>query len=330
MNKPEFFKDMDIDTYHSHNDILSKSMLTEFADCPARFKHHYIDNKPKRQTKSLRLGSAVHVLALEPDKWKSGYHVMPTTYFDDKGEEKPWRNDPRMKVYEDQMLSAGYDIDFGPDKKKIFVERSDSKIILTRPEFETVEKMAEALTRDPYALALLKSPGYVESSIFFDYLHTNDDGEPLIDEETGEQVVTRVRTRPDLNRNDTVQVDLKTARSVKPDLFFSDAFNMNYDLSAALGTEGFKALHGQDPDEYVFIAVESTEPYLISCFDSTKPMDALGGLSYLDYGRAHLRHLMNRLHECKKTGIWPGYQVGIKPMKIPQWAVRNFMERGFD
>lgn len=51
MDKAILHKDMGIDEYHSHKDIISKSMLSDFADCPARFKHSYIDGNDTKKNK---------------------------------------------------------------------------------------------------------------------------------------------------------------------------------------------------------------------------------------------------------------------------------------
>lgn len=281
--------DMSIVDYHSKTELLSKSMLSVFADCPARFKYKYIDGGAEKPTKSLRIGNAVHVLALEPELWVSGYHVLPETYFNDKGEEKPFRKDERMQVYKDEISRAG------------------DRIILSREEFNTVESMAEALTKNAFALSLLKAPGYVEASILWDGF----------------------RCRPDFMRNDSLIVDLKTARSVKPSVFQKDAFNLHYALSVALTTRGYEALHGKKPDDYVFLCIEPEPPYLISCFNSFDAMDD-SGISYLEYGEAELTKILAKYDECKATNIWPGYAQKIQPMKIPRWAMNKFMENSDD
>lgn len=325
----EFFKDMDIDVYHAQTDVLSKSMLSKFADCPARYKHLFIDGGEQKKTKSLRLGNAVHVLALEPELWKAGYHVMPATYFNDKGEEKDWRNDARMQVVQDQYQAAGYEIVKEKGKGVEFKESPGCKVILTLKEYEQVEQMSEALTKDTYALSLLKSPGYVESSIFWESeVEDPATGEVIIDPATGEPLIVKKRCRPDLLRNDSLLVDLKIARSVKPSLFHNDAFNLHYDLSVALSFEGFEALHQKEPDNYVFVAVEQEAPFIVECFESLEPMDDLTGLTYLDYGRMHLKKLMADFARCRAENVWPKYQKKIGGMKVPGWAIKQFIEKG--
>lgn len=319
--KPQFYKDMGITEYHAQTEYLSKSMLKEFADCPARFKYQYLDGGKGKESKSLRMGNAVHTLALEPELWKAGYHILPNTYFNDKGEEKAFKNDIRMQVVQDEYQAAGWVVEKCPKTKAWMAKESaGSKVIISKSEYETIERMANALAKDTYAVSLLKTPGYVESSIFFDM--------EVEDPETGEVVKVPMRCRPDKTGNDGLLVDLKIARSVKPGLYYNDAFNYLYHLSVAVSFAGYEALHGKPPEEYAFVCVESEQPHIVECFGSTKPMDELTGLSYLDYGRIHLNHLLQQYVVCKRTGVWPSYQRGIGNMEIPQWALRRFVDKG--
>ncbi len=319
--KPQLHKTMPIDEYHAQKDFLSKSMLKDFADCPARFKYLHIDGGEKKKTKSLRLGNAVHTLALEPELWESGYHTLPKTYYNDKGKESAFKNDIRMQVVQDEYQKAGYEVAKNPETKKWeATETGKSKVILTQDERATVESMAAALAKDTYAVSLLKTPGYVEASIFFEI--------EVEDPETGELVKVPMRTRPDKTGNDGLLTDVKIARSVKPAFFYKDAFDLSYHLSVAISFAGYEALHGKPPEEYAFACVESGRPHIVECFGSTKPMDELTGLSYLDFGRLHLMELLQQYVVCKRTGVWPSYQREIGSMNVPQWALRRFIEKG--
>src|SRR5690242_17134894 len=72
------FKDMPMEQYQAMTDYLSKSMLAVGADCWAKFHHEYGgERQPKKATKSLRLGTAVHTFALEPHLFDSLHYIMP-------------------------------------------------------------------------------------------------------------------------------------------------------------------------------------------------------------------------------------------------------------
>lgn len=276
----ELFKEMPNEEYHSRTDALSKSMLSVFSDCAARFKYQYLDGGQQEDTKSLRLGSAVHTLALEPEKFAATYHILPEGH----------RNDARTDKHKEQITLA------------------DGRIMLKTQEYQQVMDMAEALTKNAYALSLLKSPGYVEASIFWD----DEDGQMY-------------RCRPDLMRNDSLLVDLKTCRSAKPSLFEKDGWNYHYHLSAALTSRGYKALYDKPPEDYVYIAIESEPPHIIECYNAFDTFDELSGLSYHAMGEWELAKLIDQYKICKATDTWPGYNGKITPMKAPRWAVNRMM-----
>ena len=188
------------------------------------------------------------------------------------------------------------------------------KNIIKSDQMEQIEGMANALAANPVALALLKADGYVEASILWD-----DNGLPL-------------RCRPDFLRNDGLIVDLKTARNVKPSLFFKDALNFHYDLSVALTMRGYEALYGKPADNYVFLCIESTAPYCIECFESMLPMDDTSGMSYLDYGEARLYDLLDGFrvdwNRFKATGEWPLPPKRIETMNVPAWAMNKMLSDG--
>lgn len=234
-------KSLPMSGYQAARDHLSKSMLSKLADCPAVFKYHYIDGGEQDETPSLRIGSAAHTLALEPELWKSGYYKMPQ-----KDDGKEIVRNPAHAAYKEQISIAG------------------DRIILTTKEYESIESMANAILKSPLAVGLLKAHGYVESSIFW----TDAAGR-------------KKRCRPDFCRNDALIVDLKMTKSVKPAFFFKDARNFHYDLSVALTCEGYEALFNKPPEEYVFLCIEPEPPYLIEAFSTFEEADmGVSYLSY--------------------------------------------------
>lgn len=74
----EIVTDMGIDHYHIHPGI-SNSGLKLILDCPKRYYTEYLDpNKPPRsRPKHFTIGSAVHALALEPEKFTEQFFVFP-------------------------------------------------------------------------------------------------------------------------------------------------------------------------------------------------------------------------------------------------------------
>ncbi len=286
----ELFKDMPIEEYHEHTRRLSKSMLQKFNDCPERFDYLYNKGGQEKSTPSLRLGNLVHLLALQPELYKQSYHVLPETYIDGKGAEKPWRNDPRMQVYKDEVEKAG------------------DLMMITKADKLKAEAMAKSIANNAEAKELLEGDGYIEASIFFKH-----DGIPF-------------RCRPDDMKNNGLLNDLKITRSNKPGLFRKDAWNFGYHLSVAITAIGYEELYKTKPDNYTFICVEQEPPYIVQCYDTFRPFDPISGLSLYDMGMYELEKLIKRYKECKEQDHWPAYFEGIEPLGAPAWAVKQMME----
>jgi len=175
-------------------------------------------------------------------------------------------------------------------------------------DYEGVAEMAQAIHDDVFANAILSKSGLIESSIFF---------------EGGGR---KMKCRPDFLIYDGLIVDIKTARSAKPQVFASDAFNRYYDMSVAITEMGYKQLYGQMPDNYVLIVVEKEPPYLVSCFDCYGTMDDLTGLTYAGIGRDRTTKALEKLDWCEENGVWPGYVEKIEPMQAPNWAINQWSE----
>ena len=281
--------------YHNHQ-ALSKSQLAVFAQCPALYKYHFIDGHPIKETDDMRLGSAAHMLALEPARFAGSYYVLPDT----QDGKKLVRNTSHKfpGCYNDHLKLAG------------------EKSIITQIQAAKTHAIARALLTDPATRMLLQTdcqrPGYAEhrfeSSIFW------------TDEETG----LDLRCRPDDIRSDDIILDLKVTDSADPDDFGRNAANFKYDLSVAQTSAGFEALHGRKPADYILIAIERDEPNLVSCF---RTFDAAPeSQSVLDIGNHRWRNLLRRFKVCLDANHWPAYVSEIGPLKFPAWSVRKIEE----
>ena len=162
------------------------------------------------------------------------------------------RRDPRTKEFKICMAEAG------------------QRKMLTAKDHASILGMAKSLAADKKSLALLQGAGKIEPSIFW----------------TDDETKIRMRSRPDFMRDDGLIVDLKTGASANPDNFFRSAWENHYDVSAAMTTEGYQALYGKLPDNYVFLVIEKEPPYLIEAFDAFRPCEGSdpSGMSYYDAG----------------------------------------------
>ena len=78
--KPGIYGDLDIDEYHASGGISSTG-ISLILDCPYRYYYKYFlnkeqDSKNQHTANAYRTGRAVHLLALEPDKFDSTFYCM--------------------------------------------------------------------------------------------------------------------------------------------------------------------------------------------------------------------------------------------------------------
>jgi len=182
--------------------------------------------------------------------------------------------------------------------------------ILTAKDFQNIEGMAAALRKKKKALALLASSGKIEASIFWE------------DEETG----VKLRCRPDFMRDDGLIVDIKTTHSARPSLFFKTAWDLHYDVSVAMTCDGYTALTGKEPQNYVFLVIETTAPHKIEIYDSFRP-DEFGNVAYSEAGAVRFRKYLEKYVFSRDNNYWPSYNDKVVPMGFPGYA-NKFLTTG--
>ncbi len=297
--KPQFFENMSMEEYHSFgkikrmpdNYVLSKSMLHELVDCPARFKHKYIDEVEQDEKDHLNIGCAVHTLALEPHKFSSLYYQIPEGV----------KRDKRTAAYKDCITEAR------------------GRTMLTAKDYQKVDGMAKALAADPLARALLDGPGYIESSIFYQCPSTGlrkrvrpdwfrKDGKLVVN------IKTTHSAKPELFYKTGFDFcyDMGAAMELEAmDLLFGPDPDRNYVLLII------------EPDPpHIIGAFDVVRPMMLGD-------DAYNtSVSYRDVGKSRLEKALFKFQDCMKTGIWPGYTQGVQPMRIPAWKMKSFLEKG--
>jgi len=192
---------------------------------------------------------------------------------------------------------------------KACIAEAGFRKMLTSADFENVGAMAKALASNRKAMTLLEGTGRIEQSIMW------------------KDSVTRLnlRTRPDLRRDDGLIVDIKTANSAEPHKFMRDAFDMHYDVSVAMTSDGVEQLTGKRPDNYVFLVIEKKPPFIIEAYDSFRPFDPddMTNFTYYDAGNYRYRKALDLFVECRKSGNWPSYSDKINPMEVPKYELKK-------
>ena len=76
MRAPGIYADIDIDEYHAEEGISSTG-VSLLLDCPARYYHEYNNRDlTAKDKKAYTIGRAVHMLALEPQKFEQTFYLM--------------------------------------------------------------------------------------------------------------------------------------------------------------------------------------------------------------------------------------------------------------
>lgn len=211
------------------------------------------------------------------------------------------------------VIPEGIRRDKRTEAYKACIAEANERKMLTSTDFVTIGEMSKALASNRKAMAILDGTGWIEQSVIW------------TDKETG----LKLRCRPDLHREDGLIVDIKTAACAEPTKFMRAAFDMHYDISAAMTCDGIEALTNKRPENYIFLVIEKTAPFIIEAYDSFRPFDPedMSNMTYADAGRYRFRKALDKFQECKRTGNWPSYSEIITPMGVPHYEIKK-MEKG--
>jgi exodeoxyribonuclease VIII len=242
--------------YHSI-DAMSSSGIRDFMRVPAAYGAE--KEFSNDQEDSFRLGSAVHCAVLENGEFDRRYVRMP--------DEIKVRNGGAWEEF----------------------KASENREILTRKQWETVHRMAEAWDHPRHAFAkrLIYQRGPVELSGIW--------------EENG----ILCKCRPDKMFTPDVLADLKTAKDASPHGFGRSAVQLGYDIQAAWYCRGMTKITGRPHRHFIFIAQEKTPPYLIGVYPL--PGDILDrAMHRIDVALVEFRRM-------REEDDFPGYFNGFNP-----------------
>lgn len=212
--------------YHAEASRVSHSLLNVFRDGGAAAMYdamHYRVERPASD--ALRLGSALHCLVLEYERFKDVYGLDLTSDFDRRTKEG----------------KAGY---------AAHVEgRDQGRIYLARDEMTLMREQAEAIGRHRKAArALAELPGLNEQAITWE------------DEETGLPMKSRMdRVLVDAG----LIVDLKTTASMTFKEWEESSWKYRYHAQAALYLDAARQEWGKDFG-FLFVCVSSARPVQVA------------------------------------------------------------------
>ena len=100
-------------------------------------------------------------------------------------------------------------------------------------------------------------------------------------------------------------VELKTAKTTNPEWFVRDAHRLAYHGALAWYADGLRAAKLADPQQAFIVAVESSPPYPVVCFELTR--------TAMEVGKRLYKLWWERLMVCEAAEHWPGYADSIVP-----------------
>jgi len=150
-------------------------------------------------------------------------------------------------------------------------------------------------------------------------VHEHPEAHRLLTDGVAERVIVfdgpcgPIKVRPDYVRlsRPAALVDLKTTRSIKPRRFMSQAWDLEYMVQLALYREAVLRATGHVLPVYI-VAVEARDEHDCGVF--------LCPSEWLEAGGDLVRQRLDRLAECRASGVWPGQVPEVVPMEAPRWA----------
>lgn len=131
--------------YHRNTTHISKSGLDLILKAPIFYWEKYLNPEhiPEVETDALRIGKALHLFTLEPERIADGIAVMP--YFNS------YTND-------------------GKNAKREFIASNAGKSIVSDAEFKMIKNMAASLRANSWFRRFI-AQGEAEKTIFFNHAH---------------------------------------------------------------------------------------------------------------------------------------------------------------
>lgn len=183
-------------------------------------------------------------------------------------------------------------------RKDEFIQMHPDQKTMSLSDYDTALKMGKAARSHPFVKKILSK------------------GEP-------EKVVTWVdpmteakcKARFDWLTPDGIIFDPKTTKDASPAKFWRSALEYRYDVQGPFYKDGANE-SGLDVNTFVFMAQEKTSPYLVKLYW----MDERS----MNLGRKKYRLDLETYTECKKTGVWPGYESEIISLEFPEIEYEKF------
>jgi hypothetical protein len=265
-------------------DALSATGIRRLLQSPLHHRFAYLHPDQAEASSAQKMGSALHLGILEPDRFDSGDVVTIPA-------DAPSRPSERTLKAAKPSASSLFAMDYWRD----FDELTAGKILLTAAESEIVQGMVESVRAHPLYRELF-SGGAGEVSYQW----------------RDARLGIPCRCRFDYLQGESLAVDLKSTRDASPEGFAKAAASYAYGIQQAHYLNGFEHLHDKSLDGFVFFAVENVAPYCCAAY--VLPSNVI------NFCLDRVEQAMLLYKRCRDTGEWPGYSQRILPLTLPRWA----------
>lgn len=214
--------------------------------------------------------------------------------------------------FDKYFVISPYDI-FSTDESRDWRD-AQTRVVLKAKQVDEIRDMATALRAQPCVASAFTGPGDAERSLIWQ------------DEETG----VWLKARPDwLPVDPTLYFaqEYKSAASADPRKASRQAFDLGYDIQAALAVDGIAAVMGVEPLGIAHVVQEKTPPYAASLLMFSK--------EHLEFGRRRYREALKRFAACltrHQAGdppavAWPGYLTEPTFFETPAWIAKAMQDQ---
>ena len=281
-----WYRDLSNEAYHGSFGYSSSGLKILIEHTPAHLQYSLAHRS--EPTANMALGTAVHTLVLEPATFNDEFIVMP-------------KIDKRTKI--------------GKELFAEFEAASAGKTVIAEDMLAKAQAMADSVRSHPVAGLLLEDV-VSESSIYWWY--------KTMDPDDSTKFKTMLKVRPDaICRNYPVIIDLKSTVDGSYSGFIRSIQNYYYHVSAAMYLEGVNQCKPLLQEmghfaytKFLFVCVESAEPYLTSIYELSP--------EYLDIGKLIYRRCLHTLKHGQENN-WPGFPEEVRIIEPPGWASRGYV-----
>lgn len=242
---------------------VNATSLFNILTSPLLYRWRKDNSRP--DSDAFRQGRAAHTAILEPDRFLRDYALW-----------EGGRRDKRIKEYAD------------------FLEVNAGKTILTVEQYDTANRMRDAVSDHAVAYPLLSEKGRNELTLKWQHPGTG------------------IACKGRVDRLSSNLIDIKSSRDISPRMFSQSAGRYGYHFQLAFYRDGVIVIEGRAPPVKI-VAVQNCPPYDVVCYDVPEEV--------LARGNEQIEKALERLQRCTDSGAWPGVAPDLEvPLALPSWV----------